>query len=143
MNNGWYRDPKFVKLGMAYRYSQNDTQGRVYGIKRMYQHPDYNMQSHANDIGLLKLNDTVKLDQFICSVCLPTQQLEDTSAVTTGFAFTNYNPNQVEYLLKYHLQQRLHDECNQFSEHYALHSENMVCFGQKGDNIVKCGVSIS
>ncbi|XP_070509162.1 ovochymase-like [Chironomus tepperi] len=135
LNFGYYGRPRFVKLGMINRYG-DDNQGEVYGIKKIHQHPDYNRGNRINNIGLLELNDTVNLNEFICSACLPTATMFESQVVVTGFAHENYDGNKIEHLLKYDVNKKADSECKSLKG-----GTNSSCYSHASEQIKKCGVT--
>jgi hypothetical protein len=107
----------------------------------MHQHPGFNKDNQANNLGLLELNDTVEFDEFVCSACLPAIPMLDSQISVSGIAFENYDGNNIDYILKYNLTRKPDEECKKFSESRTIDTTNLSCYTHESEQIKKCGVS--
>ena len=136
-----YSGPKIVKLGMT-NLAQKDDDVHYYGVKEKFTHPGYQYWKSFNNIVLVKLNDSVKFSEFICSACLPIKQLEVATAIVSGFVINNKMEHEVsEYLQKNELQRYTVGDCEQSYKGYDIDPKNRVCYGKPSGNTVKCNVS--
>lgn len=104
---------KYVKLGINSR-SQNDDRTLVYGVEEIFQHPNYVRKTFNEDLGLLKLNATVLLSEFVMPICLPSKLYDDANkAVVSGFGRTGFQQSSSESLLKVTLEKFSIGECQQ------------------------------
>lgn len=132
---------KFVKLGMNYR---NEQSGKIYifGVDKIFQHPNYSARNFIEDIGLLRLNGSVTFSEFILPICLPTKQHDSGRAVVSGFGRTGYGQSSSEKLLKVTLEKFTADECQQaFGKAINVDNGTMLCYGHHTENKDSCSVS--
>ena len=142
MNLGFYSVPKFVKLGMNHRLQEYD-KTRIYSIDDVFTPDSFNpkMPDYEKFVGIVKLNESVNYGESICSVCLPSTQPEDISALVSGFP-EEYNFHSVtEDLLKYLLQKQSREECNTIFKANARDQDKNFCYGSNLVN-ARCSVSI-
>lgn len=85
----------------------------MYGVAEIFQHPNYNRKTYAEDIGLLKLNATVSFNEFVMPICLPSMLYNVNKAVVSGFGRTGFQQSSTENLLKVTLEKFTHAECQQ------------------------------
>ena len=60
----------------------------IYNVIETFKHPNYNLKTFNEDIGLVKLDGTVPINEHILPICLPTIQHHDFEALATGFGKT-------------------------------------------------------
>ena len=127
--------------------SQTDERVLTYGIEEIFMHPNYlsNQINYIikNDIALLKLNDTVKFNEYLYPICLPTIQPEDQKAVLTGFGRTGKYEPQSNALLKVTAQRFSHSECQKLIPKFKINPDSQLCFGNQTGAPGSCGVSSS
>jgi secreted trypsin-like serine protease len=75
---------KFVKLGYIDRNENSVTRT----VAKIFPHPDYDKAKMNNDIGLLKLNEAVELNEKLIPICLPSKLDLPEKAVASGFGKT-------------------------------------------------------
>jgi secreted trypsin-like serine protease len=136
-----YGDVKFVKLGMSSR-SQSDNATLTFGVAQIFQHPGYNKKTFNEDIGLLRLNATVPLNEYILPICMPTKLHNDGKALASGFGRTGYQQAGSEQLLKVTLEKFTHEECQQaFESAITVTNDTMLCYGHHTESKDSCSVS--
>lgn len=127
---------------MLRRSETNKTNARIYSILEKFKHENYDRRTNLNDIALLKLRETVKFNEKIYPICLPTKQYES-NAIVTGFGRTGGQDAPSEHLLKVALQHFTFTECqtifNVKSE--QVFKDTMICYGHRKDNKDVCKVS--
>jgi len=119
-----------IKLGASSRYN-NETESRIYKIKKLFIHPDYNTYTFSNDIGLIKLKDSVTFSQFISPICLPFNYT--TPDKITSIIFGRIN-SQTEEMLKVGLEKFYNLECQSNLGEYPKINYKMQCYGHKNKN---------
>ena len=119
-----------IKLGASSRFN-NETESRIYKIKKLITHPDYNNETFNNDIGLIKLKNSVTFSQFISPICLPLTNINPEKITSVIFGRIN---SQTEEMLKVGLEKFYNQEyqCN-FGE-YPKINYKMHCYGHKNKN---------
>ena len=140
---------KAVKLGMETRL-QNDENTLIYGLKQTFIHPSFRGSS-VNDIALIQLDKTVKINERIFPICLPTKQHDDYIAIGTGFGRVGTNDPQPNNLLKVELEKFEASEIEHLSVYnlkkivdrspllfYGHHSlEKDTCKGDSGMTVTR------
>ena len=101
---------KFVKLG-ASRRSHDESHTVVYNVMEIFQHPNYNTKTYDEDLGLLKLEETVLFSEYVMPICLPTKFYDANKAVVSGFGRLGYRRESSESLLKVVLEKFTYEEC--------------------------------
>lgn len=66
--------------------SDDDARPKEFGVKAAIQHPHFRRHGFFNDIGIIKLKETVEFDEFIRPICLP--QAKDASRDLKGYMAT-------------------------------------------------------
>ncbi|KAL7042198.1 hypothetical protein ACKWTF_001059 [Chironomus riparius] len=130
---------KFVKLGMHNRV-QNEDKTYTFGVEEYYRHPNYIKGAFNNDIGLLKLDGIVPLDEHILPICMPTKQHDDLKAMATGFGKTRHQ-QQSDVLIKVTLEKFNHSECQSSwgeDSTVRIDDQTMVCYGHHTENRDSC-----
>lgn len=85
-----------------------------YEVESFFPHPQYNAASYKNDIALIKLKQTAKLNNFVRPACLHqnnTEVLKGRTAIAIGFGTTQYGGDSSEQLLKVNLTIVHHSRC--------------------------------
>lgn len=124
-----YGPVKFVKFGMKSRF-QNDSNTLIYKVKEIFEHPAYDRINKINDIGILKLDGSVKLNERILPICLPQNMLTPDRDVVTGFGKTEYDELASNVLLKATLERFTHEECKRsFENLITITNDSMICYG--------------
>jgi hypothetical protein len=122
--------------------SQVDNATLTFGVVEIFQHPNYNRKTFNEDIGLLRLNATVPLNENILPICMPTKAHNDYKAVASGFGRTGYQQAGSERLLKVTLEKFTHAECQQaFAGAITVTNDTMLCYGHHTENKDACSVS--
>ncbi|KAL7042207.1 hypothetical protein ACKWTF_001067 [Chironomus riparius] len=137
-----YGAVKFVKLGMHSR-AQNDDKVFIYGVQEIFQHPTYSTKTFNDDIGLLRLNATVTINELIFPICMPTMLHENYNAIASGFGRTGYGESSSEILLKVGLEKFEYEECQEaFGKSIRVRNDTMLCYGHHSENKDSCSVSM-
>jgi len=76
-----------VKLG-AFNQFEDSEKTIIRHVVEVIKHPDYDRLNRIDDIGLLKLDDFVPINEYINPACLPIKQADDKYAVAIGFGAT-------------------------------------------------------
>lgn len=84
-------DVAYVLVG-AYRRNDTSDLSKVYNVKRIIQHPEYESSTIYNDIVLLELEREIPLSRYVVPACLHVgDPIEDARVVGTGWGrHTNY-----------------------------------------------------
>jgi secreted trypsin-like serine protease len=132
---------KWVKLGLIHR-DQDDDNVHTIEVEEIFQHPDYIPKGKNNDIGLLKLKESVPLSERIFPICLPQVSTIKPRAVATGFGRTGFQHNASDELLKVTLEKFENSECQEvFKNHVVVTNDTMLCFGHRTEARDTCNVS--
>lgn len=76
-----------VRLGDHHLYrSDDDARPKEFGVKNAVQHPHFRRHGFFNDIGIIKLKESVEYDEYIRPVCLP--QAKDATRDLKGYMAT-------------------------------------------------------
>jgi len=121
----------------------NDDKTYTYGIEKYFRHSRYLKESFNNDIGLLKLDGAVLIDEYILPICMPTKQNDDFKATATGFGKTRHQ-HQSDVLMKVTLEKFNHSECQSSwgeDSNVNIDAQTMVCYGHHTENKDSCRVS--
>lgn len=67
--------------------NQLDSGGDVYQSKRLIYHPKFSVQGVRNDVGLILVNETIKFNDRVKAIGLPTSDIDrnDYPAVISGW----------------------------------------------------------
>ena len=76
-----------MELGAFNQFEDTD-KTVIRNVIEHIEHPDFDRLNLIDDIGLLKLDDFVPLNEFINPACLPIEQTKNTHAVAIGFGAT-------------------------------------------------------
>lgn len=106
---------------------RNEPHTVVYNVMEIFQHPNYNKKTYDEDLGLLKLNETVSFSEFVTPICLPSKFYDANKAVVSGFGRTGYQQSAAENLLKVTLEKFTHGECQQtYGDVIRVNIENVT-----------------
>jgi len=111
--------------------SQRDSKVFIYGVKKIFKHPDYSNRNSNNDIALLKLNATVSFTEYLYPICLPTSSSNDAKAIVTGFGKTGRHDSTTEKLMKVILEIFSHNECQELLKTAQINQNTMICYGNR------------
>lgn len=114
----------------------------IYNVIETFKHPNYNVKTFNEDIGLLKLDGIVPIDEHILPICLPTKQHDDYKAMATGFGKT-FDNHQSNILLKATLERFVHPECQKSwpeDTEVRFDEKTMVCYGHHSKRSDTCRV---
>lgn len=103
-----------VRLGELITNSDPDkARHEDFDVKRLIKHPDYNSTLPYNDIGLVMLSSSVKLDRFKHPACLPPPHLslKENSLIAIGWGDMKYSVESSSHLQKVTLKFYSHEEC--------------------------------
>ncbi|KAM9324796.1 complement C1r subcomponent-like [Gastrophryne carolinensis] len=114
-------------------------------VREVYVHPNYTIGTHDHDIALLRLTDTVVMDQNISPICLPKKDEDsmydtDTMGYVSGFGVTEEHKiaNNLRYVVlpiaaRDRCQKQLEEKQKELDESSKFKSEkftkNMFCAG--------------
>lgn len=121
----------------------DDDKTFTFGVEEYLRHPDYLRGSFDNDIGLLKLDGMVPIDEHILPICMPTKQHDDFRAIATGFGKTQ-NQQQSDVLMKVTLEKFDHSECQSSwgeDSSVRINAQTMLCYGDHSEKKDSCRVS--
>ncbi|XP_070509278.1 venom protease-like [Chironomus tepperi] len=138
-NHADFGKVKFAKLGMHNRVHNND-KTYTFGVEEYIRHPNYLRGSFNNDIGLLKLDGIVPIDEHILPICMPTKQHDDFTATATGFGKTQYQ-HQSNVLMKVTVEKFNHSECRSSwgeDSNVRIDAQTMLCYGDHTERKDSC-----
>lgn len=138
--NSEYGNVKYVKLGVNDRL-YNGSKVVITTVNHMFEHPKGDLSSSHNDIALLKLQESVKIDEFILPICLPTRPFYDTKAIVTGFGETGKGKLSNK-LMKVVLERFDHTNCKGIFER-NYNEDTMLCYGHHTQRKDSCAVSVN
>lgn len=122
------------------KQSQTDEEVLIIGVDMKISHPKFNRQAAENDIGLLKLKDSIDFTKYIYPICLPTKQPNNSKAVATGFGKTEFDELS-DHLLKVNLDFFSHNESlSVFQNQVKINSSIMLCYGHRTEMKDTCRV---
>lgn len=108
-------------------------------ITETFRHSKDSLSSIHNDIALLKLQEAIKIDEFILPACLPTKPYNDATAMVTGFG-DNGRGTLTQNLMKVVIEKFDHETCkNIYEEKY--NETTMLCYGHHTERKDSCQVS--
>lgn len=112
LNTAHYGQPKSVLLGVASLDDQSSQRQEI-DVESVIFHPEYKPKAVYNDLGLIKLKTSAKLDNYTRPACLNTNHaLDSKEAVVAAFTSTEYGAEQSRILLKLFVDIISNDECN-------------------------------
>lgn len=103
------------------------------GVESMIVHPEYDEASHAHDIALVRLAQTIVYTDFVQPVCLPLTDFRTSKAgdvnFLTGFGRT-LKSSRSAIKQKLGLKMYDHDRCKEkYAEKKAIITANQLCAG--------------
>ncbi|NXY15450.1 GRAA protein, partial [Atrichornis clamosus] len=123
-----------VVLG-AHQVSIAEKEQQIFQIMRSFHYPQYKMPAFDNDIMLLKLNDTAKLNKYVQLLPLPAsfEDVEpDTQCQVAGWGCTSPSGKPSKYLQKTTLAIVDRKSCNKKYRNNPRITSNMLCAIGKG-----------
>lgn len=137
-----YGDVKFVKLGLN-RREQVDSNVYTFNVKEIFKHENYVDKKYNEDIGLIKLDGAVPLNERVLPICLPQTPTRPVHAIATGFGKVGYRQRASESLLKVTLEQFTQEECQAaFQTMVTVTNDTMICYGHRTEKKDACNVSL-
>lgn len=131
---------KFVKLGTNMR-NLDDVYTRVFRVNETFKHPNYDENGQNEDIGLIKLNGNVSLNERLMPICLPQEHHAPDKGIAIGFGITGHRNTVSETLLKVTLERFTQEECHRTYEQFvAITNDTMICYGHRTENKDTCDV---
>lgn len=128
---------KFVKLGAINRMQSNSV---IMNVKEIFQHEDYDERKMNNDIGLLKLQNSVSMSEKIRPICLLQKFNLPDKAVATGFGSTGYREASTTELMKVTLEKFTQEQCQRpFGARITITNDSMICYGHHTEEKDSCG----
>lgn len=107
---------KYVLLGeLNYASNEDESQPQQFNVLERIKHPDFRFPSKYNDIALIKINGSVKFNQYIRPACLPESEqfvISTKRVIASGWGKTDFNAPPSPYLQKVVLELFTHQECN-------------------------------
>ena len=138
INSPDYGAVKYVKLGIHDRAHDGD-KSVLSIVDQRYKHPRGDLSTLHNDIGLIKLQESVTLSEFILPACLPTRPFYNDKATVTGFGETGKGV-QSQKLMKVVLERFDHENCKNIYEG-NYNEDTMLCYGHHKQRMDACNVS--
>ncbi|XP_060650966.1 serine protease snake [Drosophila nasuta] len=107
-----------VRLGdLEFDSEQDDALPKNYGVQYYYQHPNFNSPELYNDIGLIKLAESVIFDRYKHPACLPFESGQKINEfIAVGWGSTNLAGRSSAKLLKVKLDRVADDVCRRVLE---------------------------
>ena len=100
-------------------------------------HPEYRVDSHYNDIGLLRLEKAARLNSFSRPACLYLDsEIRSERAIATGWGYTSYGGNTSNDLLKVVLDLFNQSTCSQYYQNHRRVAQGIL------DNLQVCAGSV-
>lgn len=131
-----YGAVKFVKLDYINRYDK----AVKLNVADIFEHPSYEKRKMNNDIGLLKLENSVQLSGRILPICLPSKLYLPEKTVASGFGKTGADEQSSTQLLKVTLEKFTREECQQtFKTAVSITNDTMICYGHHTEAKDACG----
>lgn len=135
--------PVLVRLG---EHDQNDDNEAVHvdvSIEKLTPHDKYRQQSKYYDIGLIKLNRTIKFSAAIRPACLPDEEYPIEFATATGWGYVAYKELS-SVLMKVSLKMFDHDKCSDAfpptsHELRGIREQSQFCAGSDTGSNNTCG----
>ncbi|KAG5666572.1 hypothetical protein PVAND_014590 [Polypedilum vanderplanki] len=135
IHSNYYGDVKLVKVGLNDR---SQIEGVLtFGVAKTFKYPEFNEILLNHDIALIKLNSTVRFNEFILPICLPTRDYDENKAIVSGFgSIGNYN-GVSEKLMKVTLEKFSYEDCQNSFER-LIDKNTMLCYGHHTEEKDSC-----
>ncbi|KAL7042197.1 hypothetical protein ACKWTF_001058 [Chironomus riparius] len=131
---------KYVKLGMHdLGFDGNKTV--LHTVEKTFRHPRGDFSTSHIDIALLRLQSSVKMNEFVFAACLPTRPFYNDNAIVTGFGHTGKGV-QSQKLLKVGIERFDQQICKDIYER-RYNQETMLCYGHQTESKDACAVSLN
>ncbi|VVC37364.1 Hypothetical protein CINCED_3A022459 [Cinara cedri] len=105
-------------------------------IARILTHEQYNAREYTTDIALLKLNQSVRFNEFIKPICLPilskmrSRTLEGTAPFVAGWGATSFRGPSSSALMELQIPVMNNTECKRiFASKKSVIDERVLCAG--------------
>lgn len=116
--------------------SRNDNDAVTFDVHEIFQHPNYGQNN--NDLGILKLDKLVPLNERILPICLPQKLHMPYRAVVSGFGKTEAG-SASQKLMKVTLERFTQEECQQpFGKSVTVTNDTMLCYGHHTESKDSC-----
>ncbi|KAJ3644249.1 hypothetical protein Zmor_026917 [Zophobas morio] len=100
-------------------------------------HPEYRVDSHCHDIGLLRLKKAARLNSFSQPACLYLDsEIRSERAIATGWGYTSYGGSTSNDLLKVVLDLFNQSTCSQYYQNHRRVTQGIL------DNLQVCAGSV-
>eukprot|EP00112_Aurelia_sp_Birch-Aquarium-sp1_P008555 Seg1946.5 transcript_id=Seg1946.5/GoldUCD/mRNA.D3Y31 product="Mannan-binding lectin serine protease 1" protein_id=Seg1946.5/GoldUCD/D3Y31 len=127
-----------VMLGDHNIHSQEGHE-QVFNISSIIIHPGYNMITHDNDIALVKLEKNPLLNDFVNTLCLPTQGPQvGTRCQIAGWGATMEHGRASDILMKAEVPLIGKEVCSHRDVYGPKITDNMMCAGYARGGIDTC-----
>ena len=107
---------------------ETDDQAQVIGVKKFYQHSDYNHTTVDMDFTILELDQDLTFDSYVRPACLPQDASNDyagASANVSGWGTLSHGGNQPIHLQKLGVRVTANDDCGEYGDGQI--TDNMLC----------------
>ncbi|KAJ8703807.1 hypothetical protein PYW07_013101 [Mythimna separata] len=126
---------RFIALGIHRRSDPRDS-WKLYNVKDIIVHPEYNPPSKYHDIALLVTDKWVKFTHMILPACLDTGDADGSVAHATGWGSLGHRKSLADTLQTVALKAYSEEECSSFypPHRLLLHGYNhttQMCYGDK------------
>ncbi|XP_042303514.1 transmembrane protease serine 12-like [Sceloporus undulatus] len=142
LKKNYFRNPDFwrVVIGLHHldKYNSHTIKRRVRAI---IIHSGYNINSHDNDVALLKLTRSVQYNKYVQPICLPETPHNNTPnypCYISGWGHTKENGNNELILQEAEVNIFSPSMCNQRSWYGDILSWNMFCAGSETGHVDSC-----
>ncbi|CAH0698638.1 unnamed protein product [Spodoptera exigua] len=126
----------YVVVG-ALRRSDAADRSKIYKVKNIIKHPQFQPPAKYNDIALIETENTIKLDQFVVPACLHVgDNINDEKVQATGWGLTQYSGSVSDTLQKVVLNKFTTAECSAKYQPVRLmkqgfDAQSQLCYGDK------------
>lgn len=122
--------------------AQDDGKVFTYNVDQIFKHPNYVSNKHNEDIGLIKLDQSVSFNERIRPICLPQTANAPPKAIATGFGRTGFRQSASDFLLKVTLESFTQEECREtYGTKVNITDDTMMCYGHRSERRDACNVS--
>ncbi|KAF5296214.1 hypothetical protein FQR65_LT10289 [Abscondita terminalis] len=113
---------------------------RMYSVKSIVAHPDYNLVTLRNDIAIIYINGQFEWNDYVSPISLATMKPSPkVSCVVSGWGTQHQDRNQVSDSLYYANISVIDDSfCKNYIKTYVPYHDGMLCAGQLGGGIDTC-----